>query len=210
MLVPGTSPEALPDDGHRPVVFVHGLGGGAGNFLPMRAFFALTGRTRTYAPALPRGLSLAELGVFLSEYVEEVATRNGLGAEATIDVVAHSMGGLVARLALEDDRTRARVATLVTMGTPHAGSHLARYGAMEYSLALRPGSDVLARLERQIPWRGRPDQPRLCALWSRGDVILLPCTTAQLEGAENVEIPGSTHYAYLLQVATWRRVHALL
>jgi len=201
---------ARPADGHRPVVFVHGLGGGPGNLLPMRTFFLLNGRKRAYAPQLPPGRSLPELGTFLAGFVDEVAVTNGLAASEQIDVVAHSMGGLIARLALEDERTRARVATLVTMGTPHSGSHLARYGARAYSLALRPDSEVLARLGRQLPWPGPPAWPRLVALWSPADVILLPATSACVEGAENVELPGFTHYSYLLDLEAWRRVYRLL
>src|SRR6185437_13965056 len=44
---------ALPDDGHRPVIFVHGLGGYRGNFTPARLFLRLQGRTRTYAVGFP-------------------------------------------------------------------------------------------------------------------------------------------------------------
>src|SRR5438045_6644149 len=33
------SVEAIEDDGHRPIVFVHGLAGHPGNFLPMQKFF---------------------------------------------------------------------------------------------------------------------------------------------------------------------------
>jgi pimeloyl-ACP methyl ester carboxylesterase len=197
---------ALPDDGHRPVVFVHGLGGGPGNFQPMRIAFRLRGRSRTFAPALPRGVPVADLGSVLAAYVEELAARNGLPGDAQIDLVCHSMGGLVARLALEDPRCRARVATLVTLGTPHSGSHLARYGAMDASLCLRPGSEVMERLAAQVPWPGPPAMPRLVSLWSQSDVILLPATSACLGGAENVEMPGFTHYSYLLRPEAWRRV----
>jgi triacylglycerol esterase/lipase EstA (alpha/beta hydrolase family) len=198
---PGVRP--LPDDGHRPVVFVHGLGGGNGNFAPARLFFRLHGRTRTYAPSLPAGLDLPALGVWLAGYLAEVVRANGLPPGRRIDLVAHSMGGLVARLALQDPAVAARVAVLVTMATPHAGSHLARYGTMPHSLALRPGSDVFARLAGQVPWAGPPALPRLVSLWSPADVILLPATSACLEGATNVELPGLTHYAWLIQPRPW-------
>jgi len=200
------SPAPLPDDGRRPVVFVHGLGGGPGNFLPMRLYFKLMGRGRTYAAAFPGATTLADMAARLAGFLEEVVTANALPHDAQVDVVAHSMGGLAVRLALEDEKTRARVATLVTMATPHAGSHLARYGATPSSLDLRPGSDVLARLARQLPWRGPPEQPRLVALWSAADVILLPARSAAVDGAENVELPGFTHYGYLIHPSGWRRV----
>jgi pimeloyl-ACP methyl ester carboxylesterase len=200
------APAPLPDDGRRPVVFVHGLGGGPGNFLPMRLFFRLHGRSRTYAVPFAGASSLGDMASRFSAFLEAVATVNGLSADAPFDVVAHSMGGLAVRLALEDERTRARIATLVTLAAPHAGSHLARYGHTPSSLDLRPDSAILARLARQLPWRGPPAQPRLVALWSAADVVLLPTRSAAVAGAENVELPGFTHYGWLIHPSGWRRV----
>jgi hypothetical protein len=202
-----TEARALPDDGHRVVIFVHGLGGKPGNFVAMDAYFRARGRKRTYAFALPSNGDLPELAEALRAYVAAVAAVNELEGGARIDVVAHSMGGLVARLALEDETTRARVATLVTMGTPHAGTHLARFGDTERTRSLRPGSPVLTRLEAQVPWRA---PPRLVALHSDADMMLLPAAAACLDGAENVAINGLSHNGYLIHPEAWRRVFAKL
>jgi len=199
-------PEPLPDDGHRPVVFVHGLGGHRGNFLPARLFFRLHGRSRTYAAGFPPG-DVESQARELRDFVDAVLRVNSLPADAQVDLVAHSMGGIVARLALEDGRTRARVATLATLATPHAGTHVARYAATGATLALRPDSPLLQRLSAQIPWRA---PPRLVCFWSRSDVMLLPAQTACAAGAECVELPSLTHYGFLLQPACFRAVLAAL
>ncbi len=209
-IAPGT------DDGARPVLFVHGLGGHPGNFVAMATYFRLRGRTRLHAVTLPDdapdggSTSLDALAQHLRTVVGEAAQAWGLGEEGRIDVVAHSMGGLVARLALEDPAVAARVATLVTLGTPHAGTHAARFGATPRVLDLRPGSDVVRRLAERLPWPGPPAAPRLVALWSGADMLLLPASTAMVEGAENVELPGVTHYGYLIHPEAWRRVYAAL
>jgi triacylglycerol esterase/lipase EstA (alpha/beta hydrolase family) len=39
-----------------------------------------------------------------------------------LDLVTHSMGGIVAKLWIADHSAAARVSTLVTLGTPHRGS----------------------------------------------------------------------------------------
>lgn len=46
------------------------------------------------------------------------------GYEGKIDIVAHSMGGIIARLYIQEFGGSARVHTLVTLGTPHRGSIL--------------------------------------------------------------------------------------
>lgn len=202
----GTAITPVPDDGHRPVVFVHGFGGAPGNFLPLRAWLWTKGLKRTYAFEQPGEGSLEDAAGVLSAYIQAVLEVNALPPEAQVDLVAHSMGGVVARLALDDRATRARVATLVTLGSPHAGSHLARYANTTRALALRPGSTAMVRLDAQLPWAGSPGWPRLVAFWSPADVIVIPAESARVEGATNLELPGFTHYSYLVRPECWRRV----
>jgi pimeloyl-ACP methyl ester carboxylesterase len=62
----------------------------------------------------------------LAEHLDQVARE---GADE-ITIIAHSTGGLVARLALEDPRSQgrrgiSRTVLLVTVGTPHSGAPLA-------------------------------------------------------------------------------------
>lgn len=211
MLGPSRPPlVALADDGHRPVLFVHGLGGNRGNFMPMRAWFRLSRRSRTYAVTCRADASWDELARDLCAAIAEITQCNRLKPDAKIDLVGHSMGGLVCRLALEDPATAARVACLVTLGTPHAGTHAARFAQTRLVRELRPDSGLMARLQRQTPWPGPPAMPRLISLWSHADMLLLPAGSACVAGAENVEMPGFTHYSYLLQAASWRRVLAVL
>jgi hypothetical protein len=202
--------EPLPDDGHCPVILVHGLQGHRGNFLPMQTFFRLIGRRRTYSVGLRPGASLPELAADLARFAAEVVERNGLPEGARIDLVAHSMGGLVSRLALADPVFARRVRTLVTLGTPHAGTYAARFASTYYTLELRPDSATVAALQAQLPWRGPPELPRLVALWSRGDIVLLPPEAARVDGAENVEVDGFTHFSYLLHPESWMKVHEVL
>jgi pimeloyl-ACP methyl ester carboxylesterase len=202
--------EPMEDDGARPIVFVHGLGGHRGNFLPMRAFLALCGRKRTYAIALDSSKPMEESAEDLRRFIDELFEKNALLPGSQIDVVGHSMGGLVARLAIDDEVTRSRVHTLVTLGTPHSGTYAARYGATRNLLDLRPDSAVMQRLRRQLPWRGAPTMPRLVSLWSKADVFLLPPEAGCAEGAESIEMPRFTHYSYLLLPMAWERVESVL
>jgi triacylglycerol esterase/lipase EstA (alpha/beta hydrolase family) len=205
MLVPRTQVlSALPDDHHRPLLFVHGLAGHRGNFAPMRQWFALCGRTRSYSLSLTGDVdSMADA---LRAAIAEVLAVNALPEGTQVDLVAHSLGGLVSRVALLDAATAARVATLVTLGTPHRGTHAARFAGTPLMTQLRPGSDVLQRIDAQCPWVGAPTLPRLVALWSDADMLLLPASTARVEGAQNIELQGLTHFEYLLHPRAWSTV----
>lgn len=199
--------EARPDDGHRPILFVHGLGGHPGNFLPLRGWLLTHGRRRTYAVGLPAGDDLTELGIRLSEVIAEIVSVNDLGEDGQIDIVAHSMGGVVSRLALLDVETSHRVHTLVTLGTPHGGTHPARFGGAARVVDLRPDSAVMQRLSHQVPWHAAT---RLVCLWSPSDPIMQPPETARVDGAINHELPDMTHLQTLLDRRAWRIVKAAL
>ncbi len=192
----------LPDSGGRPVVFVHGLAGHPGNFVGLRAFFHAMGRTRTYLVDMRGTSDIDELAARVVGVVEEVAEVNGLAPDERIDVVAHSLGGLVARVALQDPACSARVRRLVTLGTPHGGTHTARFAATPLTLDLRPGSALLRRLESSAA----ADVERIVAFWSPADVFVLPAESAALPGARTIELPRTTHYGYLMRPRWWRAV----
>ena len=201
-----STPRALADDRHRPLVYVHGLAGAGSNFIALRTALALRGRRRTYAIKFQRTQSLETLAGDLALYLRQVIGVNQLGDSAQLDVVAHSMGGVVARLALEDPALRGRIATLITLGSPHSGTYLARFANTTVTRSLRPDSEQIARLDRQLPWPGLPDMPRLVALWSDADMMRLPHDAARVDGAENVLMSGFTHYDYLIRPEGWRMV----
>jgi pimeloyl-ACP methyl ester carboxylesterase len=196
----------LPDDGYRPVVFVHGLGGHPGNFSLMKLFFRYHGRSRSYSFSFGSEDPLEDVAKRLVLLVDELFQQNNLSESHRVDLVAHSMGGIISRLALEEPSFAKRVATLVTLGTPHSGTYIARYANTLHTLSLRPNSPVVARLQAQLPWGSRPEFPRLVALHSDADLLLLPATAACVEGAENIQMEGFTHYSYLLHPAAFQRV----
>lgn len=204
------SPEALPDDGHRPVVFVYGYAGHPGQLLPMELYFRLHGRRRTYVCDFGSAHSVDLMVALFAEFLDDVYEVNGLPQASQVDIVAHSMGGLIARLALLDPQVSTRIANLVTMGTPHAGTQTARLVNNHLSQALRPGSPVIERIRSQVPWQNTHQHPHLTNLWSATDLMVMPAESGLLEGAENVEMPGYTHYSFLLAPHAWRTVFNIL
>lgn len=198
---------AKADDGYRPLVLVHGMAGDPTNFYALRAYFAAMGRRRVYAIGLSDAVDVEEMATRLRAFVEEVVSVNGLGAEAKVDLVAHSQGGIASRIALESPEFEARIATLVTLGTPHSGTYVARFTATRQGNDLRRNSPVFARLAAQLPWQG---PVRLVAFWSASDLLVLPAESAAVEGAENIEMVGYTHLSYLLAPKCWQRVWEVL
>ena len=98
-----------------PVVFVHGLLGDPTNFLAIRAHLAARGvrnfASFSYGPRVDYQRLAAELG----DMIEGVCRATG---SRQVDVVGHSLGGLVARY-LTESRGRRFVRRLVTLGSPY-------------------------------------------------------------------------------------------
>lgn len=106
-------------------------------------------------------------------------------------VVAHSMGGLAVRAWLAGERGRLeRIHRIVTIGTPHRGTWLARFARAANGREMQVGSAFLGELTRR-------ETPETCArftcFWSDCDNIVFPSANATLDGADNRAITGWAH-----------------
>jgi pimeloyl-ACP methyl ester carboxylesterase len=113
-----------------PVVVVHGLLGDPTNFLTLRRHLSTRGvgnfRAFSYFPRI----DYQRLAYRLGHHLEALCLTSGM---PQVDVVGHSLGGLVARYLVETDDAR-RVRRLVTLGSPYfatrvPSNELAIYGA---------------------------------------------------------------------------------
>lgn len=191
--------EAGVPDGHPPLVFVHGLGGGRGDFGPMAWYLRRMGRKRSYSVAFETGQGIPGRAEALAAFVREVLEVTG---EPQVDMVAHSLGGVAARLAIQEHGLGRAVRTLITLGAPHNGTLYARLGNTSITRDLRPDSPLL----RALAAKPLPRTLRAVSFWSRGDVVILPAESAALPGSIQIEAPNYTHYGYLVMPSSWKAV----
>jgi pimeloyl-ACP methyl ester carboxylesterase len=98
-----------------PVVLVHGFLGDPSNFLVLRSFLASHG-VRSFASfSYPPRLDYQRLAPRLRQMIARVCHETG---SPRVDVVGHSLGGLVARYLIEMG-DGGRVGRLVTLGSPY-------------------------------------------------------------------------------------------
>jgi triacylglycerol esterase/lipase EstA (alpha/beta hydrolase family) len=110
-------------------------------------------------------------------------------------LVAHSMGGLAVRAWLCAQDVDARIHGVVTIGSPHHGTWLARFGLAPNAQQMRwlsPWLQQLAAAEPAQRYR------RFTCFWGHCDNIVFPASTAQLPGADNRHLRGHAH-VHLLQ-----------
>ncbi|MBT6179803.1 MAG: hypothetical protein HOI23_21360 [Deltaproteobacteria bacterium] len=208
-LAPRATPELqLPLQTKRVTVFVHGYGGSRGNFIPMQSYFRLRGQAPSISVGFSDTSSIECMADELKSTLRSLIIRNQLPPKS-IDIVAHSLGGIISRVTLQDEDLHPFVRTLVTLATPHAGSGLARYLDTPTCRGLRPGSELLQTLELQNGW-GQNETPRLVAFWTPKDCILIPAESAKLEGAENICSPDCTHVSFLIRPSAWDTIIKVL
>ncbi|WP_319472173.1 alpha/beta fold hydrolase [uncultured Pseudodesulfovibrio sp.] len=155
-----------------PVVMVHGLYHNASAWVIMKRRLAKAGFfnlhtyqynsfTKDFTNAAT-GLS-AKLDELVAEYPHE-----------KIILIGHSLGGMVCRRVAGYGRYRHRIGGLVTLGTPHHGATLARFGGNRMARELIPGRAIPQAVE-DMP---DPDCPRL-AIYSLIDDFVFPLPMLQ-------------------------------
>ena len=122
-------------------------------------------------------------------------------------LVAHSMGGLAARAWLRRHDADARVHRVITIGTPHHGTWLGRFGLAANARQMRWHSPWLAELAAGEPLaRYR----RFTCFYGHCDNIVFPCSTATLAGADNRHLRARAHVHMVRHPAVLAEVLAQL
>jgi len=190
-------------DGLVPLVLVHGLGGNRGLWWPLRLFLRVNGHRRIYAFGYEDG-TIEDHAKSLKDFVDSILRAT---AETRVDIVAHSLGGIISRYAIQRLGLRDTARTLVTMATPHQGTYAAQYANTTLTRPLRPDSDVICDLNAE-DLTGYPMW--FFSIFSNRDVYVVPAEGMTHPGAENVFLPDVSHSQYLVSPQVFRVVASCL
>ena len=181
--------------GQRGVVFVHGFFCNRALWTPWLKRLQGSGHAFVAVSLEPIFGSIDDYAPQIDHAVQQVTQATGLAPL----LVCHSMGGLAVRAWLKIMRAEASVHHVVTIGTPHRGTWLARFGYGPNNLQMRLLSDWNTQLDY-----GMPDgRHALFTCWySNSDNVVFPASTATLPGADNRLVRGAAHVqlAFLPQV----------
>ncbi|MEY2872797.1 MAG: hypothetical protein RLZZ373_168 [Pseudomonadota bacterium] len=198
---------AMPFAGQRWPDVLEGRGEGGRGVLLVHGYLCNRGFWNRWYPRLQAqgvpfiGVSLEPVFGSIDDYADQINAALVQLQRATGQaplVVCHSMGGLVlrawrrARLQQGDtaEATDARLHHVLTIGTPHQGTWLARFGRQVNAVQMRrdgPWLQALATSESPA-WRAR-----FTCVWSDCDNVVFPPRCAVLEGAAAVHQPGRGH-----------------
>ncbi|GAA2797177.1 triacylglycerol lipase [Saccharopolyspora taberi] len=181
-------------EANTPVVFVHGYLGGAWNWITPQTTLRQAGYTDqelfqfNYDFRQSNEKSAAELGAF----VEQVRARTGADK---VDIVNHSMGGMVSRWYVKELGGQQVVDHWASIAGANHGTTWA-FGclAFESCREMAPGSAFLQRLNSGDE---TPGDVKYSTWYSPTDGIVIPHTSTAVEGARNTEVQGETHLGIL-------------
>lgn len=157
-----------------------------------------------------------DLAEHVAGKIERICARTGL---ERFHIVGHSKGGLIAREYVQHHGGDRRVASLVTLGTPHHGTPTAALGVWLMGAGvlsrspydLLPNSRFLQKL-RQAPF---PAQIPLTSVYSRSDIVVPWWGSVLIGGPEeshlhNRPVTGVGHTALTYDPGVYRIVRRAL
>ncbi|MEL6344150.1 MAG: alpha/beta fold hydrolase [Myxococcota bacterium] len=192
---PPIGPVQLP-----PVILVPGYGLNRMMFVLLAAYLRRRGR---WVWAINNPVVRDDVRAFAAHLKGRVAKMLEVSGAEQVDLVGHSMGGVVSAWYIHHLDRAGSVRRLVTLGTPWRGTKMHIFGFGRQSHELAPGSDVLEGLPAQL---GVP----VTAIWSDIDVIVLPTQNATPIHGRAVEVDRVGHVEMPLNPKVMRAVHAAL
>jgi pimeloyl-ACP methyl ester carboxylesterase len=181
----------LPGPGPRlPVLLVHGYVCNRGVWSSMARALRSRGERCWAVNFEPVYGSIDRWVPALAARIDELLAATEAGR---VVLVAHSMGGLAARAYLRR-HGGARVARLITIGSPHQGSQHAHLGAGQNAREMESGSAWLAAL---AAGESQGLAAPLVCIYSHHDDFVAPQTNGAHPAGRNLPVAGTGHFALL-------------
>jgi triacylglycerol lipase len=178
-----------------PIVLVHGMVDNRSAFAVLRRTLRRRGYGRiTTVNYSPLTSDVRKAANHLSQHVEQVCEQTGYEQVA---VVGHSLGGIIARYYVQRLGGDQRVNTVITLGSPHAGTQTARLLPLKVARQLRPGSDLMVELAAPAHCA-----TRFVAIYSDRDEVVVPNRSARMEHPDlmvtRIAVHGVGHLSLLV------------
>jgi triacylglycerol lipase len=183
-----------------PVVLVHGITDDGSKFDRLVPYLHQAGITTRTIDLVPNNgdAKLEILARQLADFIDRFYP------DRPIDLVGFSMGGLVSRYYIQRLGGIDRVTRFITISSPHRGTIAAYFTSQPGCVQMRPGSDFLTDLDRDVHML---DRLQFTSIWTPFDLIILPPTSSKLGIGTEIELPILAHP---LMVVDRRCIDALI
>lgn len=179
----------------RTIVLVHGYLANRATLLPLATWLRLKRLGPVLSFDYPSSDGIERSARALKQFCRE-HVRGG-----RIDLVCHSLGGVVARSWLQELGGARRVDRCITLSSPHRGTYGAYWVPTRVGAELRPDSPLMQRLEAS---RAAAAPVKFTSIVAGSDNIVFPRVFAAHE--ELVHVPDIGHIGMLFSPRVLRAV----
>jgi len=180
---------SVPQDQPGPVLLVPGYGGSVSGLGSLATSLRAAGKS-VQIVTLPDNAQgdLRDQAMALDRAVNAALASS---RARSVDVIGYSAGGVVARLWARDFRGADRSRRIVSLGSPQHGTLVAQLGTFFTGVCpvactqLAPNSELLTALNAPPE---TPKGPSFVSIWTTGDEVVLPPTSAEVSGAVNISV----------------------
>lgn len=180
-----------PTQPRRPILFIHGIFHNRSTFAWLKQRLHSKGYRRFKEMDLMTSLRP------IPELAEQVARETQILLKnkefSEIDIVAHSMGGVIARYFVQLLGGDGLVKNLITLGTPHQGTEWSKYSILPHLRELQPQSKTLELLNQCSP----PKLTRAIAVSGALDIVIRPKDCTWWNGVRNIHLSHVGHAGLL-------------
>ncbi len=134
--------------------------------------------------------SSGRLGIpYLAEQLKDYIHTH-LSSDQRFHLLGYSMGGLISRYYLQRLGGLDQVEHFITISTPHHGTRTAHFVWNEGGKQMRPNSDFLKELNRDID---RLSSVRFTSIWTLWDLTIIPSNSSVISFAMNIRVNVVAH-----------------
>ena len=184
----------------RPILLVHGIIHNRSAFFSLKNKLEDSGFHNIYTiNYTTRHGSLTKMVGDLAQRVEQILEET---QAKQIDIVAHSLGGLVSRYYMSLGEGRGKVKNLVTLGTPHQGTMLSSILKFLPGSALSSDLSTKSYLLKTMNQTSLPRGSRIYSIYSHFDWTVWPKNNCKVLGEptnafKNIELDSIGHAGLL-------------
>ena len=170
----------------RTIVLLHGYVANKSNFYPLAAYLKLKGHKVLFYD-YPSRHGVEKAAINFREYLRK-HVKGG-----RIDLICHSMGGVVARTYLQLLGGSRRVDKCITLGSPHKGTYNAYWIPTKVGDELRPDSKLIKKLHET---QEMCKNVKVTSIVAGSDNIIIPRVNSSHQNS--IHIPHVGHNGLLL------------
>lgn len=205
-------PKLLPDHSQkRPILLIHGI------FHNHSAFYGLKKRLKRLGWGQVYTMNLSTYRKGIVELSEEISQRVNIILNTTktpkVDIIAHSLGGIIARYYIQFLGGAEKIRHCVTLGTPHRGTLLSAIGVGKSIKDLRYQRGIIKKLNS----KPLPKSVKFTSFWSPFDTLVLPPRNAKMKEnfitlgqVQNIKITQAGHAGFLFSKEVCHKIANIL